>query len=241
MGRAEGSEAQTMRIGILETGEPPAPLGERFGRYDSMFRKLLGEEYDFTTYEVRQGELPTDPTEQDAYIVTGSPAGVYDDLPWIEPLKQFLRAAKGKAKLVGICFGHQVMAEAFGGRVEKSDRGWGVGLHSYEVWERTPWMDCRESFACPVSHQDQVVELPAAARVLAGSEFNGFGLIEYRDQPAISFQCHPEFEPDFAKALIELRRERLLEPDAAIASLDGPNDRHLLATWIRRFLDGAHD
>jgi GMP synthase-like glutamine amidotransferase len=231
-----------MRIGILETGEPPAPLRERFGRYDAMFRQLLGEHYDFTTYEVRQSELPEDPAEQDAYIVTGSPAGVYDDLPWIEPLKQFLRTAKGKAKLVGICFGHQIMAEAFGGRVEKSDKGWGVGLHSYEVWERTPWMDCRESFACPVSHQDQVVELPKAARVLAGSEFNGFGLIEYRDQPAISFQCHPEFEPDFAKALIELRRERLPEPDQAIASLDGPNDRLLLATWIRRFLDGpTHD
>lgn len=231
-----------MRIGILETGEPPAPLRERFGRYDAMFRQLLGEAYDFTTYEVRQSELPADPAEQDAYIVTGSPAGVYDDLPWIEPLKQFLRAARGKAKLVGICFGHQIMAEAFGGRVEKSDRGWGVGLHSYQVRERAAWMDDGDSFACPVSHQDQIVELPAAARILAGSEFNGFGLIEYRDQPAISFQCHPEFEPDFAKALIEVRRERLPDPDEAIASLDRSNDRERLATWIRGFLDGAtHD
>lgn len=225
-----------MRIGILETGEPPAPLRERFGRYDAMFRKLLGDEDDFTTYEVQAGELPADPAEQEAYIVTGSPAGVYDDLPWIEPLKHFLRAAKGKAKLVGICFGHQIMAEAFGGRVEKSARGWGVGLHRYDVRERAPWMDDVDSFACPVSHQDQVVEPPPGARLLAGSGFNGFGLIEYRDQPAISFQCHPEFEPAYAKALIELRRERLPEPDAAIASLDRPNDRDRLAAWIRRFL-----
>jgi GMP synthase-like glutamine amidotransferase len=230
-----------MRIGILETGEPPAPLRERFGRYDAMFRKLLGDDYAFTTYEVRERELPADPAEQEAYIVTGSPAGVYDDLPWIEPLKQFLRVAKGKAKLVGICFGHQVMAEAFGGRVEKSDKGWGAGLHSYEVWERASWMDEGESFACPVSHQDQVVHPPPCTRILAGSEFNGFGLIEYRDQPAISFQCHPEFEPDYAKALIEVRRARLPDPDQAIASLDGPNDRDRLARWIRRFLDGAGD
>ncbi len=228
-----------MRIGILETGEPPAPLRERFGRYDAMFRKLLGDGYEFTTYEVRQSELPADPAEQDAYIVTGSPAGVYDDLPWIEPLKQFLRAVRGKAKLVGICFGHQVMAEAFGGRVEKSHKGWCVGLHSYQVRERAPWMDDVDCFACPASHQDQIVELPAAARILAGSEFNGFGLIEYRDQPAISFQCHPEFEPDFAKALIQVRRERLPDPDQAIASLDRPNDRERLATWIRGFLEGA--
>ena len=226
-----------MKIGILETGEPPAPLRERFGHYDSMFRKLLGEHYDFTTYDVRQGELPADPSEQHAYLVTGSPAGVYDDLPWIVPLKQFLRAASGKAKLVGICFGHQVMAEAFGGRVEKSNKGWGVGLHCYQVLERASWMDDGDSFACPVSHQDQIVELPPAARILAGSEFSGFGLIEYRDQPAISFQCHPEFEPDFAKALIEVRRERLPDADEAIASLDRPNDCERLANWIRGFLN----
>ena len=92
--------------------------------------------YDYTTYEVREGKLPSAPEEQDGYIVTGSPAGVYDDLPWIEPLKTFLVQAKGKAKLVGICFGHQIMAEAFGGRVEKSDRGWGIGLHRYQISER---------------------------------------------------------------------------------------------------------
>jgi GMP synthase-like glutamine amidotransferase len=226
-----------VKIGILETGAPPPALEERFGRYPAMFEALIGDGHSFTTYAVEQRELPARPEEQDAYIVTGSPAGVYDDLPWIEPLKQFLREAKGKARLVGICFGHQIMAEAFGGRVAKSDKGWGVGLHRYEVAEQTAWMDSAGSFAIPVSHQDQVIEPPPYSRVLAGSAFNRFGLIAYDDQPAISFQCHPEFAPEFAAALIEARRERLPEPDAAIASLDRPNDRERVAGWIRRFLE----
>jgi GMP synthase-like glutamine amidotransferase len=198
---------------------------------------MLGPGYAYSTWDVAEGRLPSSPEEQDAYLITGSPAGVYENERWIVRLIEWLRGAKGKAKLVGICFGHQVMAEAFGGRVGKSDKGWGIGLHRYQVHERADWMDDAASFAIPVSHQDQVVEAPPRSRLLAGSEFNRFGLIAYEDQPAISFQCHPEFEPDFAKALIEARRDRLPEPDAAIASLDEPNDCARIADWIRRFLD----
>ena len=82
-----------------------------------------------------------------------------------------------------------------------------------------------------------MVEPPPAARTLAGSDFNPYGLLAYEDQPAISFQCHPEFSPAFAKALIEERRDRLPRPDEAIATLDQPNDRDSVAAWIRRFLD----
>ena len=227
-----------MKIGILETGGPPPALAERFGRYPGMVRALLGEGHAYTTYDVPAGELPAAAEEQDAYVITGSPAGVYDDRPWIAALAEWLRAAKGRARLVGICFGHQIMAEAFGGRVAKSDKGWGIGLHRYEVRHRAPWMDDAPSVAIPVSHQDQVVVAPPNSRVLAGSAFNPFGLLEYEDQPAISCQCHPEFEPEFARALIEARRDRLPEPDAAIASLDGPDDRLRLGRWIGRFLEG---
>jgi len=225
-----------VNVGILETGVPPEELQPRFGRYDAMFAKLLGPGFTTRTYDVQAGALPSDPSDHPAYIVTGSPAGVYDDLPWIAPLKAFLQQAKGKAKLVGVCFGHQIMAEAFGGRVEKSERGWGVGLQHYHVHERAPWMGHLRSFAIPISHQDQIVRQPPDARVLAGSDFNRFGLIAYDDQPAISFQCHPEFDPDFAKALIETRKNRLPDPEAALASLDAPNDRDEVADWIRRFL-----
>lgn len=225
-----------MKIGILETGKPPAPLAKRFGRYPAMFEALLGADHAYTTYDVEAGGVPTRADEQDAYIVTGSPAGVYEELAWIGRLLDFLRAAKGRAKLVGICFGHQAMAQAFGGKVEKSANGWGAGLHRYYVIDRAFWMDDASSIAIPVSHQDQVVVQPPNSRLLARSVFNPYGVLEYEDQPAISFQCHPEFEPGYARALIELRRDRIERADEAIASLAQPNDRARVAGWIRRFL-----
>lgn len=228
-----------MNVGILETGRPPGPLAERFGDYPAMFARLLGPSFQTTTYDVEAGALPERPEAHPAYIVTGSPAGVYDPLPWIEPLKDFLRAASGRTKLVGVCFGHQIMAEAFGGRVEKSDKGWGIGLQTYEVTGRAPWMDAAARVAVPVSHQDQVVVPPPGATVLAASDFTPYGVLAYEGRPAISMQFHPEFEPAYAKALIALRRAGLPDPDAALASLDGADDRERVAGWIRRFLADA--
>lgn len=228
-----------MRIGLLETGEPPGDLMETHGGYPSMFEALLGPEYDYRTYAVLRGELPADPAENDAYVITGSAAGVYDPLPWIEPLKAFLLRARGETPLVGICFGHQIMAEAFGGRVEKSDKGWGVGLQAYEIAERAPWMDDVGRVAVPGSHQDQVVEPPPGTRVLAGSAFTPYGILAYEDARAISMQFHPEFSPAYAKALIEARRGTRFtdeQADGAIASLENPNDRERMAEWIGRFL-----
>jgi GMP synthase-like glutamine amidotransferase len=226
-----------MNVGILVTGRPPGDLAARFGDYPAMFARLLGPGFETTAYDASAGKLPARPEAHKAYLITGSPAGVYEDHPWIEPLKAFLRAAKGKAKLVGICFGHQIMAEAFGGRVEKSDHGWRVGLQTYHVVDRAPWMDEGATFAIPASHQDQIVVPPPAAQLLARGERGPFGLLAYRDQPAISFQAHPEFAPAFAKALIGQRRDALPDPDAAIASLDAPNDRQRVGDWIRRYLE----
>jgi GMP synthase-like glutamine amidotransferase len=227
-----------MNLAILETGKPPEPLGARFGAYPAMFAKLLGPSFDIAVYDVQAGDLPPSPQAHRAYLVTGSPAGVYDDLPWIAPLKAFLRSAKGEAKLVGICFGHQVMAEAFGGRVEKSERGWGVGLQTLEVRGTAPYLGGERTVSIPASHQDQIVVQPPASEVLASSPFSPFGVLRYTDQPALSMQFHPELSPEFAKALIESRRDRLPDPEAASASLDRPNDSEAVGGWIRRFLLG---
>ena len=230
-----------LKIGILKTGRPPTPLIERFGTYPEMFMRLLGPDaYDWRTYAVDAGEWPAAPEACDAYIVTGSSCGVYDAEPWIGELMDFLRAAKGRAKLVGVCFGHQAMAQAFGGEVVKSDRGWGLGEHEYRVLSHEPWMDPpAQTIRLPASHQDQVVKLPPGAEVMAASDFSPFGALAWRDQPAISMQLHPEFEPDYAIALIEARRGRVYDEAqaaAAIASYGRPDDRARVGGWIRNFL-----
>ncbi len=224
-----------MKLAILETGRPPGDLAQRFGDYPSMFVRMLGDGFEVETFDVAAGNLPTDPAAYDAYLITGSPAGVYDHLPWIQPLSEFIRSAKDR-KMVGICFGHQIMAEALGGHVEKSDKGWGAGLHHYSIVRREPWMDGEVEVAIPASHQDQVVTQPPNTQIIAESDFTPYAGLAWTDRPAISFQFHPEFARDFAKALIAERYDKVPNPDAAMASLDAPNDRALAAEWIRRFL-----
>ncbi len=232
-----------MKLGILKTGAPPPSAREKFGGYPDMFRKLLGESaFDYRVYAVDEGDWPAKVDICDAYLITGSACGVYDPEPWIGELKAFLNQARGKAALVGVCFGHQVMAEAFGGKVIRSPKGWGVGEHAYQVRSREPWMDEATQIRLPASHQDQVVEPPPGAEVFASSEFSAFGALAYRDQKAISIQLHPEFEPAYAIALIESRRGGRYsdeEADRAIASYGGEDDRARVGAWIRNFLGSA--
>lgn len=226
------------RLAILETGAPPAALAERHGDYPAMFRVLLGDGYDIEVFDSQAGEWP-DPAAFDAAIITGSAAGVYEDHPWIADLLDWIRRAKGRTGLIGVCFGHQAMAQALGGRVEKSDRGWGVGLHPYEVVSREPWMTpSAAEVAIPASHQDQVVVPPADARVILRSAFTPFAGLAW-DDDAVSLQGHPEFTPAYAAELTGGRRERIgaAVTDAALASLQRPDDRDLVGQWLRRFID----
>ncbi|MEJ5978689.1 type 1 glutamine amidotransferase [Novosphingobium sp. PS1R-30] len=231
-----------MKLGILKTGTPPAGL-EHFGSYPAMFEKLLGESaYDYAVYDVQAGHLPDRPEACPAYVLTGSANGAYEDLPWIGQLTEFLQQTRGRAALVGICFGHQIMAQAFGGKVIQSPHGWGQGAHRYDVLQNEPWLGGARTITLPASHQDQVVELPPNAEVIAASTFSPFGMLAWRDQRAISLQLHPEFEPDYAMALAETRRGNGLsdtEVDRAVASLREPNDQVRAAGWIRSFLTKA--
>ena len=231
-----------MKVGILAAGYPPRALQPAFGDYVSMFKALLeGQGFDWLTYDVAHGAFPAAVEDCEAYLLTGASAGVYDGDLWIDDLLAFLRQAKGRARLVGVCFGHQAMAQAFGGEVIKWPAGRGVGLHAYEVAAEEAWMDPPPRFCLPASHQDQVAVLPPSARVLAGSDFCRSGMLAYDDQPAISLQLHPEFEPAFAAALITHRLEGDL-PDAAasaaLESLTRPNDNARVGQWIADFLAG---
>lgn len=224
-----------MRIGVLQCGFPPLPLMQRFGDYAAMIEALFGGRHAFTRFDVTRGELPGSVAGCDAYILTGSAAGVYDDLPWIAPAMDLLRAVRGQAKLVGICFGHQLMAAAFGGRVIKAPGGWCIGVHRYTLLNRPAWMDAGLSVTVPASHQDQVVEAPPGAVVIARNAATPYAGLDYGD--ATSFQFHPEFTAEFGIALIEQRRSRYgALADPAIASYAHPHDGLRVAAWIDRFL-----
>ncbi len=227
------------RIAILETGGPPPALVERHGDYPAMFRALFGDGPVFEAFNSQAGQWP-DPAAFDAAVITGSSAGVYEDAPWIGDLLAWIRGAKGRTALIGVCFGHQAMAQALGGRVEKSDRGWGVGLHRYDVVSAEPWMQPpAASIAIPASHQDQVVEKPAEARVFLSSDFTPYAGLAWGED-AISLQGHPEFSRAYAADLTAGRRERIGAGlvDRALESLTVPDDGALIGQWLRQFVAG---
>jgi GMP synthase-like glutamine amidotransferase len=153
-----------MKIGILQTGHAVDALLPVHGDYDAFFRRLLdGHGFDFATYRVVDGEFPGSIRDADGWLITGSRHGAYDDLPWIAPLEDFIRDAyAADVPMAGICFGHQIMAQALGGKVEKHGDGWIVG--------RTPYRfaDGRE-LQLNAWHQDQVVTVPPDATVTARS------------------------------------------------------------------------
>jgi len=233
-----------VKLAVLETGAPPGPLEAQFGSYAQMFQRLLGPDaYEWRVFAADEGELPDSPSACDAYLITGGASGAYDPDPWIGATMAFLRAAKGRAALVGVCLGHQLMAQAFGGQVIKSPKGWGIGEHEYRVVAGEPWMDAdADMIRLPASHQDQVVEKPPGAQVWAASAFTPFAGLAWPGERAISLQPHPEFEPAYAAALIEARRGKVYadaEADQAVASFSGPDDRARVGGWITAFLAQA--
>lgn len=239
-----------MRLGILQTGEVNPDLADRYGQYPTMFERLLAPadpELSFRTYPVVQGVLPDSPADCDAWLVTGSRHGVYDDLPWIAPLKAFLRAARAARRpLIGICFGHQIMAEAFGGRAELSAQGWGCGVQDYTLTRAPGWIDAGPGpLKFHAMHQDQVTALPGDATTLASSPHCAHALVAYGDPErpdAISLQPHPEFEAGFARELVE-RRAGVAIPhersDPALASFGAEVDNARFARWCAAYLARA--
>lgn len=186
-----------MKIGILQAGHLPEDMSAEFGSYGNMFAEFLAPGgFSFEVYVVVDGQFPPSVTAADGWLITGSKHGAYDDLAWIAPLEKFIQGAYGaKIPLIGICFGHQIVAQALGGKVEKFAGGWSVGATEYVNGETG------DRLMLNAWHQDQVVTRPKQARVLAATEFCKNAILAYGDQ-ALTIQPHPEFTSAFVNGLI---------------------------------------
>jgi len=229
-----------MRIGLLLCDHVSDEFHQIAGDYDEMFASMLEDrDVELIAYDARNGELPVDPTECDAYLISGSRASVYEDEQWIRNLAEFIRVAvDATVPIFGVCFGLQVMATAFGGTVEESDRGWGVGVHTMTVGEERPWMDpVGNAVSLIMCHQDQVVQLPAGAVALGSSDHCDNFLVEFAPG-YVGIQGHPEFGVSFAEAIYDHLAEQLGElAGPAVASLCTPTDSSRVVDWALAAFD----
>ena len=230
-----------MKIGILQTDTVRPEFVEEFGEYPDMFRKLLAAadpDLQFTVYDVENGEYPENLDEVDPYLITGSKSSVYEDKAWIHRLSDFVRELhERRKKLVGICFGHQLVAHALGGKTEKSPKGWGMGAHEALFHTLPEWHDGEDpEFVVLVCHQDQVVETAPGTEVLAGSDFCENAVCQLGDH-ILTLQGHPEFVKGYSENLLHMRREAIGEEGfhQGMASLvrDLHSDR--VAEWVVKF------
>ncbi|RYH08910.1 type 1 glutamine amidotransferase [Tropicimonas sp. IMCC6043] len=220
-----------MRIGILTAGHAPDELLPDLGDYPDMFVNLLGGNgFTFQSWAVVDGDMPEDIHAADGWLITGSRHGAYDDLPWIPRLEDFIREIYADGRpLVGICFGHQIIAKALGGKVEKFEGGWSVGRQLYDFEG--------EEMALHAWHQDQVVERPEGARVIGSSDFCENAALIY-DNRILTIQPHPEYSSDVLDGLIRYRghvvpAERV---DTALKTLGAPVRNADIARRIAGFL-----
>lgn len=222
-----------MKIGILQTGLCPPDLVEEHGEYDEMFARFLdGNGFDFTSYKVVENMFPASVSDADGWLITGSKHGAYEDHDWIPPLENFLREAYSKnIPIVGICFGHQILAQALGGKVEKFSGGWAVGKQTYALDETGSNVELM------AWHQDQVTGLPPDATVIGSSPFCRYAALAYGNK-ALTVQPHPEFGLEFVEALFEARKEMLPDEVAARQKDDhtGPLDSATIAKMMAQVL-----
>ncbi|EAQ65306.1 glutamine amidotransferase, class I [Marinomonas sp. MED121] len=235
-----------LKIGILATGITPDELLEKHGSYADMFVALFDQvttDFEYQVFDVREDLFPDDAMQCDAWVITGSKFNVYQNTPWMLRLKSLILEISVTGRpMVGICFGHQIIADAFGGVVDKHPDGWGVGLHAYQLTAGADFIQgAPESFAISAMHQDQVLALPKNAKVFAESEFCPYAGLIYDDQ-ILTFQAHPEFNLEYEDELIDLRKGDVIPLDVCEVGLTqvrekgAATDSVMIAHWMADFL-----
>ncbi len=226
-----------MTVGLLQCDHVAGALSGIAGDIDAMFARWLPVEW--RVFDLSSGEAPR-ADDCDAWVATGSRFSVYDSLDWIGRLACLVREIHAaQVPYLGVCFGHQMIGHALGGRVARSARGWGVGVHHFTLASRESWMEPPlASVSVLMSCQDQVEALPPGAVVLASNDHCPVAM--FRCGTLLGIQGHPEWEPPYARALLVDRRDRIGAETAerALNTLSQPRSSDALAQWALRWLSG---
>jgi GMP synthase-like glutamine amidotransferase len=233
-----------MKIALLQCDHVVEELQPAHGDIPDLFKNLFARvapEVFLSVFDVTQGEYPDLSAAEpyDGFISSGARYSVYDSDPWILRFKEFVRELYDhNRKFVGICFGHQMMAEALGGKCEKSDQGWGVGIKEVKIHQKRSWMQPElDSYRMIVSHADQVLEIPENGEILGGN-FHCPCSIYTVGGNFLGIQAHPEFTPAFEKDIMDIRQDRIGQQaiDAAIPTLNEKTDEAVVTRWIVQFI-----
>ena len=235
-----------IRLGILQTNhDKSVDVGDAFPDDAHRFRDMFDAQDDRFSYRIYMtigGEVPQDLDEQDAYMITGSPLSVLDKHIFTDDLLDFIRRCDAAKKpLMGACFGHQAIALALGGQVEKRDNGYNVGIEDTEYHVKRPWMTPdRDSLAMYVFHEDTVTKLPEGCDLL-GSTANCKNASFAKGNHIFTTQGHPEFSDPFMRCVLTSSEEAIPEESRKTVwdSLDKPQEGCVFGLWTTRFFKDA--
>ncbi|MFC1748576.1 GMP synthase [Pseudomonadota bacterium] len=232
-----------MKLGILHCGSVLPAFQVKFSDYPDMIQHWLadtGQPIEFSIYAVNHGTYPKHINDCDAYITTGSHESVYEHKAWINQFQSYLSELhKNRKKLIGICFGHQLIAQALGGKTKSATYGWGVGVKTSNIVTQPNWMQPPLSkLNLLVSHQDQVTELPADSVLIAASDYCPHAAYTVGSH-ILCFQGHPEFNKQYSETLMRHRGNLLGKKvlNEGLASLTLPTDEKVVAQWIMTFIN----
>ncbi len=221
-----------MKIAILDCVTPDR-LTAKYGPTGNHVARWLApilQEATFKTVHVASGLPAPAPGDVDGIVISGSEKGVYDDTLWMQPLRCSIQAYReGGTPVFGICFGHQIMADVWGGKAEKVDKGFITGVRAYELNGKQT-----NAYA---AHQDQITKLPPNATVTGSASYCPIAALSY-DFPAMSVQFHPEYNKDFTADLIDMYGNELLsnaDMEVARQSLDIKVPENLYGTEVAAF------